>query len=150
MELASLQATKANGALHPKQALDQDCRSCQLQAKSKQLNWQERSASYQLLLLPLVACRPVLTLRMPKATLLRLGMLAEPTRASASTLILLYSTVTSGSCTPGDTIVRPSQPFCRAGKSMHADNTYRGKAYQPLEYDVPSARRKAPSHRFPS
>lgn len=50
MELASLQATKANGTLHSKQAEAQYCRWCQVQATSKQLDWQEQSAIHQLLL----------------------------------------------------------------------------------------------------
>ena len=54
----------------------------------------------------------MLTFMIPSATLVRLGMLAEPTKASASTLMLSYSTVTSGK-----TIPVASHPF--AGYPNH-------------------------------
>ena len=40
------------------------------------------------------------TLNKPTATFVRLGMLLDPSSASASTLMLLYSMVTSGRLTP--------------------------------------------------
>ena len=47
-----------------------------------------------------VVCNGTRTLNKPTATFVRLGMLLDPSSASASTLMLLYSIVTSGRLTP--------------------------------------------------